>query len=267
MQDASVALNALAAAFAARGCSVGVVGDRIPFSPLALDFKIARFDHRPSGDASIVQVVVEAVAHGDDRDGLRVNAIGYGGTMEDALRWAANQWLDGVVPVLHSWLDPHEAELGVAQAEFVVTGPDTHRRFGWRAHLGPVLMVKYGEAPAMPPSPGPHELYDAIAEAVGAVATHDTLFWIEAYVARSREGQVDATCLLCNDDWPDGEAALRTWAAGWPALSYGISKRQFLLFQSVPVAQLKARDVLTQRLEAEGPGTKPRRWWQRVFGA
>lgn len=266
MREEVAALTILAEALGARGYAAGAVGNRIAFDPLAMDFKIAEVQPSESSGTSIVRIVIEAGAQGEAREGLRVNAIGSGSTYRQALRRAADQWIDGVFPVLHSYMRPHEADLGVVTSEIIVADHDTGRRFGWRAHLGPVLVTTYGDG-AAPEPPGRYEVLKVLFDEVSAVAAHDEVFWIEAFVARFVDGPIEAACLLQNNAWPDGEAALREWAQGWPASRGNISERQFLMFEPVPVGQLEAQQDLTRRLDAELSRSNVRRWWQRLFGA
>jgi uncharacterized protein DUF6348 len=250
MSDANRALNALVEAFRALGYSVSVTADRIPFPPLALEFRIAGVTVHRKDDFWLLRVLVEAAAAGNPREGMRVNAIGYGPTEAQALRGAADQWLDGVFPVLHHWMAPHKADLGVESTEMIVGDHDTGRRFGWRVHLGPLLFVRYGPGDVPETLPKRHAVLQALFDSLSARSAHETLFWIEAFVGRVPGRAPEATCLLHNGVWPEGETALCEWAAAQSALA-GMSVRQFLLFEPVRPDALASAESLSRVLDAE----------------
>jgi hypothetical protein len=250
MSDTSRALTAIADGFGNLGYHVSESDARIPFAPLGLEFRIADVAFHRAAGARLVRILVEAAALGDQRPGVRVNAVGFGPTEEAALREAAEQWLDGVFPVLHHWLAPHATDLGIVSRELLVVERESGRRFAWRVHLGPLLFTRYGDGEAaLDALPVRDAILRALFDELAAVSAHETVSWVEAFVGRVPGHAPEATCLLRNCAWPEGEAALLEWAVAQPQLA-GMGARQFLLLQPVRPEAI-ASASLDQALEAE----------------
>lgn len=257
MSDVNEALAVLADAFSALGYPVARGGDRIPFQALALEFRVSDVTFYPARDTSLVHLLIEAAASGEEREGVRANAVGFGPSRTDALRGAADQWLDSVFPVLHYWLARHDHDLGVVAREMLVADGDTGRRFGWRVYLGPMLFMRYGEHEvAADALPNQDAIFVALFDDVAAVSAHESAFWVQAFVGRVPGHEARATCLLRNVPWPDGEAALVEWAVAQESLA-GMSARQFMLWEPVAPETLESAASLSSSLDAALP--KPQR--------
>lgn len=172
----------------------------------------------------VVRTAYQAAPVGKTAEAVRVNAVGYGATLGRALEVAAEQWLDGVFPVLHSVVAPHPAELDVERADFLA-GNESGERFAWRVHLGPILVTRYGDG-TNPPERERSAILQALLNELTAIATNRNPFWLELFACRLGD-QSATTCLLRDAEWIDGDAALVRWIGEWPQ-----SRRIFSTFAS-----------------------------------
>lgn len=231
MSNEQRALAVLATRLAAAGYGAPVVDGAIPFAPLGLEFRVAHVDvnHHPQGTV-LARVLFEAGAKGDPREGIIVNAVGIAMGEDEAFASAADQWIEGVFPVLHRWLSGRDHGLGVETTEMTVDDVERGARHGWRVHLGAVLVRGFGVALREESLPGQQAIVAALREPVARRAAAGSLFWIEAYVSRVPGQAPQSTCRIRNDEWVDAEARLIDWAGADPTLE-GMGVRQFLLFE------------------------------------
>ncbi len=221
--------------------------DRIIFSPLGFEFRIANYEATRNDTGMILDVVFEAAQIDNVSTGLCVHSIGSGKTIEEASRGAANQWFAGVFPVLHSYSSDHDTDLGVKKAEFLVEDTETKRRYGWKAHLGQVIAIAYGEGYS-PEEIDQLGLFQAIFNEISAVTAHESIMWLEMFAAQYPDGKVDATCILRNQKWEDGRIALLRYASQWPNQSKQLlSRRQFIILE--PVKQNMVNAELGMKLD------------------
>lgn len=179
-------------------------------------------------------VVYDLSAASDNRDPVQVLAVGYGETPAKAFREAAVQWTTGVYTVVRHWLLPDEHTCLAETIHMVIRADDTGEEFGWRVHLGPTLSRVYGADPTREETFGTREIFKAIFNDLQEWSAHRKLFWVEAFVVRHEDGKLASTCRLRNQDWDEGEAALRNWATSWSARPKAtVSARQFLLFEPI----------------------------------
>lgn len=227
------ALAALAARLDAAGFGAPVRDGAIPFAPMGLDFRVAHVDvtHHPQG-AVLARVLFDAGAAGDAREGIIVNAVGIAMDEAAALASAADQWIEGVFPVLHRWLSGRDHDLGVETTELTVDDVARGTRHGWRVHLGAVLVRGFGVALQEDALPGQQAIVTALREPIAARAAAGALFWVEAYVGRVPGQAPQSTCRLRNEEWVQAEARLIAWA-GADGVPEGMGIRQFLLFEPI----------------------------------
>jgi hypothetical protein len=257
-------LNALCTAalqphFASMNLASGFAsGETLSVPDLAMDF-IACEAQLLSGGMS---VVYEARAHSSSKPGIRVLSVGLGQTEALAAGDAASQWALGVLPVITSYIRrTHVCD--VEKVPMIVAVAEEPERYGWTAHLGPVIARAYGGEGAGESLLGDlsrSAAYTPIFRVVHPYAAHRSLMWVESFASKYySEGKVDATCRLRNNDFPEGRDALLVWAQSWPATGAALlSKRQFILFESTPVEQLessnpkllkKLNDEMKQRIQ------------------
>lgn len=250
------ALEALAAEFRRQGYDVAVDGDRIPYPPLGLQFRAASCEMSGGSKYRIVHTVFDAAAMDVESEGILVHAIGSGENAQEALADSAAQWALGVFPVLHSRFSDHEDKIGAHVMEIMVRADDSGEKFGWRAHLGPVIM-RHSD-PEGQDEPEHEALLKAMLGPVSGIAAHADLFWLESFAVLLPDGKVDADCRVDNREWEEGHRALLNWASDWPRTPGAyVSKRQFILFEPVPIGALKSGGKLASAL----PGVR-KPWWK-----
>ena len=119
-------------------CS-SVSGGCLSVHGLAMDF-VASEGHVLQGGLS---VVFDARARNSSKGGIRVTSVGTGDSDESAAADAASQWATGVLPVIVSYiLRSHVCE--VEKLPMIVGVEDSQERYGWTAHLGPVIGRAFG---------------------------------------------------------------------------------------------------------------------------
>lgn len=261
----TLASEALAHELQARGVlSAKTVGAKVPLSDVPLEIHAHEAAVGPATDGMAATVIYDARASGAESTGVCVLVLGFGASEREAMRDAAMHWCMGVYPTLTAWLtQKHVCEVGNAQ--MIVALQDSPEQFGWRVHLGPVIARLYGKDGA-PGEIGPldhSEFSNAVFNSIHPFAAHRTLFWLECFAVRYHDGKIDATCRLHNDDWEPGRDALLQWTATWPERADTVlSKRQFLMFEPVPVSSLLSNRTIQEALETH-PERKP--WWKRLF--
>ncbi|MCA9647931.1 MAG: hypothetical protein KC492_44875 [Myxococcales bacterium] len=267
MKMDDIALVALCDALAARGIpAVRAAGAFVKLDHLPLDLHVRDVTVQVPGKPTAVSATFDARARDAQTLGVCVLSVGYGKTPAESAREAAEQWLAGVFPVVESWLTQRSHVCGVTKAEMVVAVEGFSEQFGWSVHLGPVLQrvcAPPSHAYSAPDVPA-DIVFRTVFSAIHPLAAHKALFWLECFAARYPDGKVDATVRFRNDDWPEGQAALLGWAAGWPDTDGCLlTRRQFLMFEPVPVDQIPAFDSMKEALEQRSAALRP--WWKRLF--
>lgn len=235
---------------------------------LAIELRVVEAKADGSGASRSVSAVIDARALDDDSDGIQVLCVGLGETADAAAVDAGHQWSKGVFPPLAAYL------LGTPRPEvetmpLVVGVEGTGERFGWLAHLGPVLPRVYGPPGSDETVPGDlaaAAAFEPVFQVLHAYAAHTSLLWLESFAVRRPVGEVDATCRLDNHEIPEGREALLAWAAGWPDTGGCIvSRRQFVVLQPKAVDELPSRSDLVSELDREMRKRRPP-WWKRLTG-
>jgi hypothetical protein len=228
-------------------CS-SVSGGCLSVPGLAMDF-VASEGHVLQGGLS---VVFDARARNSSKGGILVTSVGTGDSDESAAADAASQWAMGVLPVIVSYiLRSHVCE--VEKLPMIVGVEDSQERYGWTAHLGPVIGRAFGgsgSADSLLGDLSQSAAYIPVFHVLHPHAAHRSLMWIETFAARYyTEGKVDATCRLNNKDFEEGRRALMGWASNWETTGAALlTKRQFVLFEPTTLEQLKNSDNLSQKL-------------------
>jgi hypothetical protein len=124
----------------------------------------------------------------------------------------------GVLPVIVAYiLRSHLCE--VEKLPMIVGVEDSQERYGWTAHLGPVIGRAFGGSGSADSPLGDlsqSAVYIPVFHVLHPHAVHRSLMWIETFAARCyTEGKVDATCRLNNKDFEEGRRALMGWASNW----------------------------------------------------
>ena len=229
----------------------GSNGLRIPLLHIAIRVRAAEETPR-KGQGTSVSAIVQIGSLDSISGGMECLHTGLGSTLNEAATNAAHQWIIGVLPVAASYLN-HREHPDVGYSQMVVAIPDTGEQFGWKVHLGPVVMRAWGNVAEPPPTPQ-NEIYLKLFNVLHPFAAHKTLFWLECFAARYPDGRVDATCRKHNDDWLEGQQALLLWAHEWPDNPDGfITRRQFIILEPAPV---DAR--LAQKLPKQS-------WWKKLW--
>lgn len=198
---------------------------------------------------------------GED-EGIQVLAAGFADTPAQAFAEAAFQWTTGVFTTVRHWLQPAQHTCFTGDFHIVVRAEDPGEDFAWRVHLGPILSRNWGDDDAAL-DVSTNDIVLALFDSIHPHAAHRTLFWIEAFVVRYPDGTLNSTCRLHNQEWEEGEAALKQWASTWRvADGVMVSARQFLLFEPISPDALPSRTDLENALKKEARVP----WWKRLFG-
>ena len=236
--------------------SLGANGLRIPSLSIAVRVRDAA-ESLQSGDRFAgLHAIFQAGSIDSIGGGMEVLHTGLGESREAAATNAAHQWIEGVLPVIVSYLT-HRDQPDVDHAQMVVGVPDTGEQFGWDVHLGPIITRMYSDHDAPDPLPR-NEIFQALFNVLHPFAAHSKVFWLECFACRYPDDRVDATCRKHNDDWPEGRQALLQWAAGWPHHVGFVTQRQFIILEPAPVNR-----ELAAKLPVEEPPKKP--WWRRLW--
>jgi uncharacterized protein (DUF2267 family) len=196
-----------------------------------------------------------------DRAGIQVLAAGFGDTPVQAFAEAAFQWTTGVFTTVRHWLQPEHHTCFAKDFHMLVRSDDSREDFAWRVHVGPVLSRAWGDEKGAP-SFDTNDVVSVLFDHIHPNAAHRTLFWIEAYVVRYADGTVNSTCRLQNQEWNEGEEALKQWASTWRvAEGVMVSARQFLLFEPISPDALPSRNDLEKALKNKTRAP----WWKRLF--
>ena len=269
MKTDELVLLALRDALTDRGIPVGPTsGAFVALGDVPLDLHLHDVTlHEEPRKPTAVSVIFDARSRSAQDPGVCVLSMGYGDTLAASARDAADQWLAGVFPVVQSWLTQRAHVCTVTKAQMIVAVQETAEQFGWSVHLGPILHRLYAAPPHTysPPDVSPDIVFKPVFNAVHPLAAHKTLFWLECFAARYPDGTVDATARFHNEDWPEGKEALLAWAAEWPDTDGCLlSRRQFLMFEPVPVHLLSSSGSMKEALAHQA--AEPRPWWKRIFG-
>jgi hypothetical protein len=158
-------------------------GDCLPVPGLAMKFVAIK---ATAITPHAVTVTFDGRAMNSSEPGIRVLAAGSGDGVETAAADAATQWAVGVLPVIVSYfLRSHVCE--VEKSPMIVAVADSDERYGWTAHLGPVIGRAYGGVGSGDSQFGdlsPSAAYTPIFHAVHPYAAHRSLMWIESFAAR-----------------------------------------------------------------------------------
>jgi hypothetical protein len=246
------------------GLSLQEANGRYLYQPLGLELAIAGLEVTEIEEGVILCPIYEVShCHEESLQPIRVHAIGFGADLEEAARETAGQWLEGVFPVLHSVYSENEQEAGVAMSELITADEESGQKYGWRVHLGPVLLRVFGEGDE-PGSPGAADFASCLKAEISCLDVADELFWLECFASRDPDGTVDADCRLNNIEWPEGVSGLLTWANTWPFTpTQMVTKRQLIIFEPVRISSLQGRQELLRHLaRSRGEGIS---WWTRLL--
>jgi hypothetical protein len=247
------------------GLSLQEENGRYLYQPLGLKLAIAGLEVTEIEEGVVLCPIYE-VSHFQEESlqPIRVHAIGFGADIEEAARETAGQWLEGAFPVLHSVYSETRQEAGVAISELITSDEESGQRYGWRVHLGPVLMRVFGEGDE-PEPPDPTDFARCLQAEISCLDVADELFWLECFACKEPTGEVDADCRLNNIEWPEGLSALLTWANTWPFTpTQMLTRRQLIIFEPVRISSLQNRRKLLRQLNGKGGDGKP--WWRRLIG-
>jgi hypothetical protein len=246
------------------GLSLQEENGRFLYPPLGLELAIAGLEVTEIEEGVILCPIYEVShCHEESLQPIRVHAIGFGADLDEAARETACQWLEAAFPVLHSVYSDTRQEAGVAISELITVDEDSGQRYGWRVHLGPVLMRVFGEGDE-PEPPGAADFARCLKAEISCLDVADELFWLECFASRDPDGNVDADCRLNNIEWPEGVSGLLTWANTWPYTpTQMVTKRQLIFFEPARISNLQDRRKLLRRLPgSRGDGMS---WWNRLL--
>jgi hypothetical protein len=210
-------------------------GNALNLRSLKLEVQAHAAEFKPNIYGIGVSVIFEALLAGASTgdEGIGILAVGYGETEEAAARDAARQWVMGVLPALLSFRQPRQDICQMSRVTIEAPEP-----YGWSIHMPPLLCRRYGKCDFQPEIDNT-EVFGVVFEAVNDCGSRESMFWLECFAVRNPDGSVDATCRYNNRDWPEGQRALLHWASTWPGADGCIvTKRQFLIFEPVPIDEL-----------------------------
>ena len=230
---------------------VGAIEATVHLPQLALEVHTDQTSFEPAVGGRRATVIFYARTKDTNIKGVRVLSTGFGKLDRDAARDAAVQWCSGVYPPLLAWrTQKHVCDS--SQFQMIVAVAGTDERYGWLAHLGPIIWRLYGPEGTTGEigEIDQNEIIQALFNVLHPIAAHRTLFWLECFAVRYPDGSPDATCRLYNEDWMEGEEALLSWAFSWQDTGGCVlSKRQFILFEPVPVSSLSHSEMMKDALE------------------
>jgi len=242
MNAEELSIRALKQELHAKGYAGSLSGNALSLGCLGLRVLTHETEFKSTIYGFGASVVFETRLDGGNSIGISILAIGFGDTHEGASRDAARQWIMGVFPALRSYLKPHQHNCEIKKGTVDVDVPATGERYKWSVHLPPAICRRYGDCDFQP-KVDDTEIFVAIFDAVSQHASHASLFWLECFAVRNPDGSVDATCRYNNNIWPAGQEALMSWASTWPdTKGCMLSKRQFLIFEPVPIDELFSPD-------------------------
>jgi hypothetical protein len=222
------------------GFATSHCGSALSLGSLGLEVLAHETESKPTIYGIGTSVVLEARLTEAGSGAICILAVGYGETEDAAARDAARQWIMGVFPAIRSYQQPLEHICEVKKGKIEVDVPATGERYKWSVHVPPVICRRYGDCDGQLKVDN-REIFVAIIDAVSQCASHDSLFWLECFAMRNPDGSIDATCRYNNNVWKTGQEALMSWASTWPDTGGCIlSKRQFLIFEPVPVDELSS---------------------------
>jgi|GEM_PF-6661005 len=152
--------------------------------------------------------------------GLCVTCVGIGTDMRSAVVEAVGHWTLGVLPVLAHWRGQHSClsnnrELQTRGGSFTLLG-------------GPTILR--GCTEGQPPPGFSEALWPLLDPVLRARPLAARVHWLELFVSKSTDGEVEPTCRLNNRDWAEGAKLLQRVAAAWPPSPEPLqSCRQFAL--------------------------------------
>ena len=146
----------------------------------------------------------------------------WGETVPEAISNGVHKWLLNVHPVLESGLAGIEVE-GVERHTLLLREAGADEPVAWTAHVGSVLFGMTGELTTedLP-------MFACVAPAFETLEAGGDVAWLRTFVGGPPDMLI-YECLLINDTWADGEAALRTMQ--WPDDPALLSARQFALLR------------------------------------
>jgi len=211
---------------------------RLRGSHLEITFEVSHFDQE--GGTVVARLHLTSKAR--KWRGPSVTLVGCQASAKDSALEISNHYCYSVLPVVLVFLGvttAKTADLGVSRMLVAPQG-DTKRLIGYAVHHGPIITRKIGPAD-LPPDAEWDAISGVLMPLTADVAAEGRLFWLECYVVRDAEGGLDATCRLCNEDWPAGRRSLAHYADGWPDIGPTTwSQRQFLLYAPVEASQIES---------------------------
>jgi hypothetical protein len=266
---AAEVLTALAEEMYDSGLELTELDGSLRHEALGIELRVAGVDGTRIENGIILSPVFETSRYqAAGSHPMRAHVIGCGSDLAEAAYEAAAQWLEGIFPVLHSLYSEHKVEAGAVISEMITADKESGQRYGWKVHLGPVLMRVFGEGDE-PEASGQADFVRCLRDEIRCMTLHDELFWLECYAAKSPGGEIDGECRLNNIEWPEGLVGIMTWANTWPYTpTQMVTKRQLIVFEPAPIPSLQRHQQLLRYLDGDPDDEEygePRSWWRRFL--
>lgn len=232
--DAIEAAGALAEALRKNKYAADQVGDTCRLSLGWLEVRVTIALRQKAAAGELVTVTYAARNPNGPWGAFEATCAGNKPTAGEADLHAAERWMALVFPVLHDMFSGHASTLGAQTA--VLDPLPALGNIAWRMHVGPMLHLQYGQAPAIPP-PNMGEFLGIVVGNLASTFPRENAFCVDLYLAKTDEGEVTTDCRVDNVPWTsphEGLAAMaRSWRGG-AGDSWVIIRRQFIVFEPAP---------------------------------
>lgn len=152
--------------------------------------------------------------------GIEASLAGMGQSMEDKVASAIDNYLDTIFPpIIASLTECPQAEKGF-------TSQMHGRQIRWFPHLGE--MVYQGPWTTVVPD---NFLYLLLREKMKDQLPDQKINWLKVYLSRLPGGEIVGECLLNNEVWEEGFAALSEFAEVWEKKGEFLAQKQFMMFR------------------------------------
>ncbi|MCK7553752.1 DUF6348 family protein [Chitinophaga sedimenti] len=210
-------LQALARRLMAQGylIDIATTGYQLTVSG-ALDITTSIIDS-PDYHPSLIHLLITTKNADYFPEGIIENIVGVGNTLEEKVETVLDNYLATTFPAIaDSFLDGHDPEVDFNDARGVL----------WHPRIGALSLQGQWEA-----EPAGEPIFDLLKTRLAGMLPDRKLNWLKVYVARYQDNEIIAECLLNNEVWPEGVAAVRAYAAGWAQVGTFLGQKQFMMFR------------------------------------
>ena len=195
-------------------------------SGLCVDAEFGEAHARAQGD---VRIATRTLAwHPDFPDGLMEYQHANGRDVRDACRNGFRQWARLDLVAIHDAVAAAQPRCMQMDMAFPATDDaPAHRR---RVVLGPIARFGGAKQDDDPEHPFcPCCLFTHGIESFQPLLQEDEVLGVRLFASRNADGTFEADCRVNGEDYPDGAAALREYAATWAGTGFEFRKQYVVL--------------------------------------